>query len=61
MGKTKTMVVSRACAVHSQLTPLTLGGTVSKESTDLITLGVMFADKVTLLVSSAAAQRLGII
>ena len=27
-SKTKTMIVSRSCTVHPQLTPLTLGGTV---------------------------------
>ena len=30
-SKTKTMIVSRSRTVHSQLTPLTLDGTVLKE------------------------------
>ena len=39
VSKTKTMIVSRSCTVHPQLTPLTLDGTVLKESADLIILG----------------------
>ena len=59
------MIVSRSCTVHPLLTPLTLGGTVLKESADLVILGVMFDAKITFekhfrAVSSAAAQRLGI-
>ena len=51
--------------VHPQLTPLTLDGTVLKESADLIILRVTFDPKMTFekhlrSVSSAAAQRLGI-
>ena len=62
---TKTMIVSRSCTVHLQLTPLTLDGTVLKESPDLVILGVTFDAKMTFekhlcSVSSAAAQRLGI-
>ena len=34
-GETKTMIVSRSCTVHPQLTPLTLGGTVLNESAEL--------------------------
>ena len=66
VSKTKTMIVSRLCTVHPQLTPLTLDGTVMKESADLIILGVKFDAKMTtfekhlLSVSSAAAQRFGI-
>ena len=41
-SKTKTMIVSRSSTVHHQLTPLTLDGTVLKESADLVTLGVTF-------------------
>ena len=41
-SKTKTMIVSRSCAVHPQLTPLTLDGTMIKESADLIMLGATF-------------------
>ena len=37
--KTKTMIVSRSRSVHPQLTPLTLDGTVLKESADLVILG----------------------
>ena len=64
-GKTKTMIVSRSRTVHLHLTPLTLGGTVLKESADLVILRVMFDAKMTFekhlrSVPSAAAQRLGI-
>ena len=64
-SKTKTMIVSRSRTVHPQLTPLTLNGTVLKESADLVILGVTFDAKMTFekhlrSVSSAAAQRLGI-
>ena len=64
-SKTKTMIVSRSRKVHPQLTPLTLDGTVLKESTDLVILGVTFDAKMTFEKhlrsdSSAAAQRLGI-
>ena len=64
-SKTKTIIVSRSCTVHPQLTPLTLDGTVLKESADLVILGVTFYAKMTFekhlrSVSSAAAQRLGI-
>ena len=38
-SKTKTMIVSRSRTVHPQLTPLTLDGTVLKESADLVILG----------------------
>ena len=60
------MIVSRSCTVHPQLTPLTLDGTVLKEPADLVILGVTFDAKMTFekhlrSVSSAAAQRLGII
>ena len=64
-SKTKTMIVSRSRTVHPQLTPLTLDGTVLGESADLVILGVTFDAKMTFekhrrSVSSAAAQRLGI-
>ena len=64
-SKTKTMMVSRSRPVHPQLTPLTLDGTVVKESADLVILGVTFDAKMTFekhlrSVSSAAAQMLGI-
>ena len=64
-SKTKTMIVSRSRTVHPQLTSLILDGTVLKESADLVILGVTFDAKTTFekhlrSVSSAAAQRLGI-
>ena len=59
------MIVSRSRTVPPQLTPLTLDGTVLKESADLVILGVTFDAMMTFekhlrSVSSAAAQRLGI-
>ena len=59
--KTKTMRVSRSRTMHSLSPPLTIGGTVLKQS-DLI-LGVTFDSKLTFekhlrLVSRAASQRL---
>ena len=39
-GKTKTMIVSRSRALLPQSPLLTIGGTVLKESDDLVTLGV---------------------
>ena len=65
LNVSKTMIVSRSRAVHPQLTPLTLDGTVLKESADLVILGVTFDAKMTFekhlrSLSSAAAQRLGI-
>ena len=61
--KSKTMIVSRSCTVHPQLTKLTLDGTALKESADLVILGVTFDAKMTFekhlrSVSSATAQRL---
>ena len=60
-SKTKTMMVSRSRTVHPQLTPLTLDGTVLKESADLVILGVTFDATMTFekhlrSVSSAAAE-----
>ena len=43
----KTMTVSRSRSVHPQLTPLTLDGTVLKESADLVILGVTYDAKMT--------------
>ena len=40
--KTKTMIVSRSCTMHPQSPPLTISGTVLKESDDLVRLGVTF-------------------
>ena len=64
-SKTKIMIVSMSPTVYPQLTPLTLDGTVLKESADLVILGVTFDAKMTFAkhlrsVSSAAAQKLGI-
>ena len=52
--------------MHPQLSPLTIGGTVLKESHDLVILGVTFNFKNTFekhlrSVSKAASQRLGIL
>ena len=41
-SKTKTMIVSRSRTMHPQSPPLTIGGTVLKESDDLVILGVTF-------------------
>ena len=46
-SKTKTMIVSRSRTVHPQLTPLTLDGTVLKQSADLVIFGVTFDGKMT--------------
>ena len=64
--KTKTMIVSRSRTMHPQSPPLTIGGTVQKESDDLVILSVTFDSKLTFekhlrLVSRAASQRLGIL
>ena len=52
--------------MHHQSPPLTIGGTVLKESDDLVILGVTFDSKMTFekhlrSVSRAASQRLGIL
>ena len=65
-SKTKTMIVSRSVTMHPQSPPLTIGGTVLKESDDLVILGVTFNSKMTFekpvrSVSRAASQRLGIL
>ena len=64
--KTKTMIVSRSCTMHLHTPPLTLDGTVLKESDDLDILGVTFDSKFAFVkhfcsVSRAASQRLGIL
>ena len=41
-SKTKTMIVSRSLTMYPQSPPLTIGGTVLKESDDLVILGVTF-------------------
>ena len=46
-SKTKTMIVSRSRTMHPQSPPLTIGGTIPKESDDLVILGVTFDSKMT--------------
>ena len=46
-SKTKTMIVSRSRTMHPQSPRLTIGGTVLKESDDLVILGVTFDLKMT--------------
>ena len=65
-SKTKTMIVSRSLTMHPQSPPLTIGGTVLKESDDLVILGVTFDSKMTFekhlrSVFRAASQRFGIL
>ena len=48
------LIVSRSRKVHPQLTPLTLDGTVLKESADLVILGVTFDAKMFQCCSSEA-------
>ena len=65
-SKTKTMRVSRWRIMHPQLPPLTIGGTVVKESDGLVMFWVTFDSKMTFekhlgSVSRAASQRLGIL
>ena len=65
-SKAKTMIVSRSRTMHPQPPPLTIDGTVLKESDDLDILGVTFDSKLTFekhlrSVSRASSQRLGIL
>ena len=65
-SKNKTVIVSRSLTMHPQSPPLTIGGTVLKESDVLVILGATFDSKMTFekhlrLVSRAASQRLGIL
>ena len=65
-SKTKTMIVSRSRTMHPQSPPLTIGGTVLKESDNLVILEVTFDSKMTFekhlrSVSRAASQRLAIL
>ena len=65
-SKTKTMIVSWSSTMHLQPPPLTIGGTVLKESDDLVILGVTSDSKLTFqkhprLVYRAASQRLCIL
>ena len=46
-SETKTMIVSRSRAMHPQSPPLTIGGTVLKQSDDLAMLGLIFDSKMT--------------
>ena len=46
-SKTKTMVFSRSFKMDPHSPPLTIGGTVLKESDDLVILGVTFDSKLT--------------
>ena len=66
VSKTKTMMVLRSRTMHPQSPPLTFGGTVLKESGDLVILGVTFDAKMIFekhlrSVSIAASQRLDIL
>ena len=65
-SKTKTMIVLRSGTMYPQPPPLTIGGTILKESDDLVILGVTFDLKMTFekhlhSVSRAASQGLGIL
>ena len=65
-SNTKTMIVSRSCTMHPQSPPITIAGTVLKESDDLVKLGVTFDSNLTFekhlrLVFRAASKRLGIL
>ena len=65
-SKTKTMILTRSRTMDPQSPPLTIGGTVLKESDDLVILGVTFDSKMIFekhlcLVSRAASQRLSIL
>ena len=46
-SKTKSMIVSRSRTMHPQSPPLTINGTMLKESDDLDILGVTFDSKLT--------------
>ena len=64
-SETKTMIVSRSRTMHPQSPPLTIGGTVLKESDDLVILVVTFDSKMAFQnylrsVSRAASQPHGI-
>ena len=66
LNANKTMIVSRSSTMHPQLPPLTIGGTVLKESDSLVIFGVTFDSKMTFKkhirsVFRAALQRLGIL
>ena len=46
-SKTKAMIVSRSRTMHPLSPPITIGGTVLKESDNLVILGVTFDSKLT--------------
>ena len=46
-SKTKTKIVSRSRTMHPQSPPITVGGTVLKQSDDLVIFGVTFDSKMT--------------
>ena len=46
-SKTKTTIVSRSGRIYPKSPPLTIGGTVLKESDDPVILGVTFDSKMT--------------
>ena len=65
-SKTKTMIVCRSRTMRPQSPPLTIDGTVLKESDDFDILGVTFDSRMTFekhlcSVSRAASQRLDIL
>ena len=65
-SKTKIMIVSSSRTMHPQSPPLIIGGTVLKESDDLVIFGLTFDSKMTYekhlrSVSRAASQRLCIL
>ena len=65
-SKTKTMIASWSRTMHPQSPALTIGGTVLKESDDLVILGVTFDSKMIFekhlhFVSRTASQRLDIL
>ena len=64
-SQTKTMIVSRSRTMQPQSPPLTIGGTVLKESDGFVILEVIFDSKLTfekhLRLVSRASQRLGIL
>ena len=47
LNVSKTKIVSRSCTMHPQPPPLTIGGTVLKESDGLVILGVTLDSKMT--------------
>ena len=57
-SKTKTMIVSRSRTMNPQSPALTIGGTVLKESDDLVIFGVTFDFKMTFDFSEDDASSL---